>query len=119
VAKDDDEILSPDDEISWLALTAGTRVLTSDGHAVGHVTHVLGDLSEDVFDGIGVSHGLLGQVMLPRRAIARITRAAVHLAIPNAELPAVAKAYAEERIYDAREGRRKDVWRREEDDERF
>ena len=116
---DDDEILSPDDEISWLALTAGTKVVTSDGRHVGHVTHVLGDLSEDVFDGIGVSHGLLGQVMVPRRAIARITRAAVYLSVAEAEFGQVAKAYAEERIYDAREGRRKLRWSREEDDERF
>ncbi len=101
-----------------MALTAGTKVVTSDGRHVGHVTHVLGDLSEDVFDGIGVSHGLLGQVMVPRRAIARITRAAVHLSVSEAELGQVTKAYAEERIYDAKEGR-KPRWNREEDDERF
>ncbi len=119
LSPDDDEILSPDDEISWMALTAGTKVLSSDGRLVGHVTHVLGDLSEDVFDGVGVRHGLLGQVMLPRSAVGRITRGAVHLLVSEAEIGKVAKAYTEERIYDAREGGRKPRWRREEDDERF
>ncbi len=119
MAADDEEMLSPDDEISWLALTAGTKVETSDGRQVGHVTHVLGDLSEDVFDGIGVRHGLLGQILVPRTAIARITRGAVYLAVPEAELGHVAKAYAEERIYDAKEGKRKLRWSREQDDERF
>lgn len=119
MAPDDEEILSPDDEISWLALEAGTKVLTSDGRHVGHVTHVLGDLSEDVFDGIGVSHGLLGQILLPRAVVARITRGAVHLAVPEAEVGKVAKTYAEERIYDAQQGGRKLRWHREEDDERF
>ncbi len=112
-------MLSPDDEISWLALTAGTKVLTSDQKHVGHVTHVLGDLSEDVFDGIGVSHGVLGQVLVPRSAIARITRGAVYLGVPEAELGEVLRAYAEERIYDAKEGKRKLRWSREQDDERF
>jgi len=116
---EDEEFLSPDDEIAPMALAAGTKVLASDGVLVGHVTHVLGDLTEDVFDGIGVRHGVLGQIMLPRSAIARITRGAVYLAVPEAELKGAAKAYEEERIFDVREGRRRSKWRREEDDERF
>ena len=119
MAGDDDEILSPDDEISWLALEAGTKVLTSDLKFVGHVTHVLGDLEEDVFDGIGVRHGLLGQILLPRAAIARITRAAVYLEVAEGDLAKVEEIYKEERIFKAEEGRRKLRWRREEDDERF
>lgn len=115
----DDEILSPDDEISWLALEAGTKVVTSDDRLVGHVTHVLGDLEEDVFDGIGVRHGLLGQILLPRAAIARITRAAVYLKVSEQQLPQVEEIYKEERIFKAAEGRRKLRWRRDEDEERF
>ena len=119
LASDDEEILSPDDEISWLALQAGTKVLTSDGRLAGHVTHVLGDLSEDVFDGIGVRHGLFGQILLPRAVVGRITRGAVHLSVAEGDLGTVAKAYAEERVFKAEEGGRKLRWRREEDDERF
>lgn len=115
----DDEILSPDDEISWLALQAGTKVLTSDGRFVGHVTHVLGDLEEDVFDGIGVRHGLLGQILLPRAAIARITRGAVYLAVSEQDLPRIEEIYQEEKIFKASEGKRKLRWRRVEDEERF
>ncbi len=119
MARDDDDILSPDDEISWLALEAGTKVLSQDGRLVGHVTHVLGDLEEDIFDGIGVRHGLIGQIMLPRSAVGTITRAAVHLTVPEAEVGQVAKVYAEERIFRAQQSGRKLRWGREEDDERF
>jgi uncharacterized protein YrrD len=38
--------------ISYEALDPGTPVYSSDGERVGEVTHVLADLSEDVFDGV-------------------------------------------------------------------
>ena len=94
-------------------------MLTSDGRLLGHVTHVLGDLSEDVFDGIGVRHGIFGQVLVPRSAVGRITRGAVHLLVAEPEVGKVVEKYAEERVYDARGDERKPRWRREEDDERF
>jgi len=119
MAPEEQERLLPDDEISWLALEIGTRVLTSDGKMLGHVTHVLGDLSEDIFDGIGLRHGLLGQILIPRSAIARITRGAVHLAVAESEVAKVTEAYSEERIYSAREGRKKLRWHEDEDEERY
>ncbi len=38
--------------ISYEVLQPGTPVLSSDGHQVGTVVHVLADENEDVFDGI-------------------------------------------------------------------
>ncbi len=114
-----DEQERPDDEISYLALQTGTAIVAADGHVVGHVTHVLGDLEEDVFDGIGYRHGLLGQRMLPRRVIAQITRAAVHLSIPFSDVEQVSTTYAEERIYSAREHGKKARWGKDEDEERY
>jgi hypothetical protein len=38
--------------ISYEVLAKGTPVLSSDGHEVGTVVHVLADESEDVFDGV-------------------------------------------------------------------
>lgn len=38
--------------ISYHVLPKGTRVLSSDGHEIGSVVHVLSDESEDVFDGV-------------------------------------------------------------------
>jgi hypothetical protein len=37
---------------SYLVLADGTPVLTSDGHEVGKVEHVLADPDSDVFDGV-------------------------------------------------------------------
>ncbi len=114
-----DDLEGPDDEISFMALQAGTPIVTSDGQTVGRVTHVLGDLEEDIFDGIGYRHGLFGQRMLPRRAVARITHAAVHLSIPLADVEKTSSAYAEERIYQAREQGKKARWSRDDDEERY
>jgi hypothetical protein len=41
--------------ISYQVLEAGTPVLSSDGHEVGTVAHVLAVESEDVFDGIVIA----------------------------------------------------------------
>jgi uncharacterized protein YrrD len=38
--------------ISYLVLSDGTSVLSSDGHEIGTVEHVLADADTDVFDGV-------------------------------------------------------------------
>jgi len=38
--------------VSYLVLADGTPVLSSDGHQVGKVEHVLADVDADVFDGV-------------------------------------------------------------------
>lgn len=40
------------DPASYLVLPGGTPVLSSDGHEVGRVEHVLADEGSDVFDGV-------------------------------------------------------------------
>lgn len=40
------------DPSSYVALTPGTPVFSSDGHDLGRVEHVLADLEDDIFDGI-------------------------------------------------------------------
>jgi uncharacterized protein YrrD len=45
---------------SYLVLTAGTPVYSSDGVEIGKVTHVLADEAEDVFDGIVITHHSFG-----------------------------------------------------------
>ncbi len=37
---------------SYLVLADGTPVLSSDGHEIGKVEHVLADVDSDVFDGV-------------------------------------------------------------------
>jgi hypothetical protein len=38
--------------VSWLVLAAGTAVFSADGRDVGSVRHVLGDVDEDLFEGL-------------------------------------------------------------------
>lgn len=81
-------------EIAWTALTAGMAVLAQDGTPVGTVTHPLGDLEEDTFEGIAFRHGRVGGTRMARpEQIARLTQDAVTLNLSAAEseaLPPVA-----------------------------
>lgn len=83
-----------DPEIAWTALGAGDAVVAKDGTHVGTVTHPLGDLDEDLFEGIAFRAGTLRAGQMARPAdIARITPGEVRLnltAEEAASLPAVA-----------------------------
>ncbi len=108
----DDE--SSDDEISWLAVTPGLPVVAKGGEVIGHVTHILGDSSEDVFDGVGYRAGMHPARMLPEEAIEVITRSAIRLKLTAEEAAAQAAPYGEEAIYHAELSKRKHpFWRRQ------
>ena len=51
-------------EVSWKALEAGAAVVASDGEEVGSVSRVVGDAEADVFTGIAVKTGVLGDERL-------------------------------------------------------
>jgi hypothetical protein len=76
--------------ISYLALTVGTPVLSSDGNEFGKVHHVMQIPRLDLFDGISVKtrHGLR---FVDRDQIAEITTAAVHCALTDDEAAALPK----------------------------
>lgn len=108
----DDE--SADDEIAWLAVTPGLPVVAKGGEVIGHVTHILGDANEDIFDGVGYRQGLHSPKMLPEEAIEVITRSAIRLKLTAEEALAQAAPYAEEAIYRAEMSKRKHpFWRRQ------
>jgi hypothetical protein len=73
------------DPISYLALREGTAVYGSDLGEVGHVTHVLADDEEDVFDGIVIAHGLGHHVFADADQVSAIHERAVTLTITAAE----------------------------------
>ena len=50
--------------ISYLALERGTAVFASDGEKVGTVDEIRADEEKDIFDGLVVRHGLLGELQL-------------------------------------------------------
>jgi hypothetical protein len=77
-------------EISYLALSVGTPVVTSDGTEIGKVHHVLQIPELDLFDGISVKtrHGLR---FVDRDQISEITTTVVRCSITDdaaASLPA-------------------------------
>lgn len=88
-----------DTEVSWRVIEPGTLVLASDGTPVGHVTHVLGDPDEDIFDGVGFRHHLwTSPRMAPAAKVARITARAVHLNISAADAERCVP-YQEEHVF--------------------
>ena len=49
------------DPVSWKVAERGWRVLDESGEEVGHLDDIRGDAEADIFDGLEVSHGLLGR----------------------------------------------------------
>lgn len=86
--------LAADDEVAWTALGPGVAVVASDGVRVGTVTHPLGDLEHDVFEGVAFRADAFGGARMARpEVIGRITAAEVRLTLTAAEarsLPPVA-----------------------------
>jgi hypothetical protein len=74
--------------ISYVVLTPGTDVVSSDGSVVAKVQHVLADEGEDVFDGIVIDchRGPGGARFVDADQVAAIYERAVVLAVPEAEV---------------------------------
>lgn len=49
------------DPVSWLLIERGWEVVDANGARVGRVEEVLGDQQKDIFDGLSVATGLLGE----------------------------------------------------------
>jgi hypothetical protein len=49
------------DQVSWLMIETGWKVLAADGTEVGKVDEVAGDSSADIFDGLAVATSALGK----------------------------------------------------------
>jgi hypothetical protein len=77
--------MSPD-PVSWLVIEPGWEVVGSDGGKVGKVDEVVGDDTEDIFNGLGVASGLLGKVRyVPSELVGEIVDGQVQLKIPAAQ----------------------------------
>jgi uncharacterized protein YrrD len=75
-----------DAQISWMALTEGTSVVSSDGEEVGKVSAVVADVGKDIFSGITFKQGLLsGDHFVPADRIAEITQSRVLLDLTAGE----------------------------------
>lgn len=68
------------DPVSWLVLEPGWEVVGADGESVGKVDEVLGDKDRDIFDGLQVSSGVLGESRyIPAEEVGEITEGRVQL----------------------------------------
>jgi Uncharacterized protein conserved in bacteria (DUF2171) len=68
------------DPVSWFVIEPGWKVVDSGGEEVGSVDEVVGDSSDDIFNGLSVSTGLLSRpVYVPSEQVAQITQGNVRL----------------------------------------
>jgi hypothetical protein len=68
------------DPVSWLLVEPGWDVVDADGESVGKVDEVLGDEDRDIFDGLQVTSGVLGESRyIPAEEVGGITEGRVQL----------------------------------------
>jgi Uncharacterized protein conserved in bacteria (DUF2171) len=68
------------DPVSWLVIEPGWTVVGPDGEDVGRVVEIVGDTGKDIFNGLAVSHGLLGRTKyVPAERVAEIVEGEVRL----------------------------------------
>ena len=73
-------------QISWMALSSGTLILTSDGAELGRVQDVVADQQKDIFSGVTFSEGIRGGIrFVPAALIVEITDGSVKLNVTEAE----------------------------------
>jgi hypothetical protein len=69
------------DPVSWMVMERGWRVRDASGKEIGKVDEIRGLPNDDIFDGITVKHGLLGEPeYIPAERIAQILEGEVILA---------------------------------------
>ena len=68
------------DPVSWLLIEPGWEVVDAQGESVGKVDEVVGDPERDIFDGLQVVSGLLGESRyVPAEEVGEITEGRVQL----------------------------------------
>ena len=75
------------DQVSWLMIETGWKVLAVDGTRVGGVDEVVGDDTEDIFDGLAIATSALGKPLyVPAEQVAEITDGSVRLSLTTREV---------------------------------
>jgi hypothetical protein len=68
------------DPVSWFLIEPGWKVVDTTGEEVGSVDEVVGDSSDDIFNGLSISTSLLGKPRyVPSEQVGEITEGRVHL----------------------------------------
>ena len=75
------------DPVSWFVIEPGWKVVDADGEEVGTVDEVVGDSTDDIFNGLAVSTSLLGKPRyVPAERVRAITEGQIELAMSKTEL---------------------------------
>lgn len=75
-----------DDPVSWFMIEPGWKVVDDGGAEVGSVDEIVGDSSDDIFNGLSISTSLLGRPRyVPSEQVGSITEGRVQLTISKAE----------------------------------
>lgn len=81
------------DEVAWMLVESGWKVVAADGTELGSVQEVLGDESADIFNGIAVSPGLLRRARyLPAERVTRIVEGRLEVDVDSAAFDRLAEA---------------------------
>ena len=76
--------MSPD-PVSWLVIESGWDVVGSDGGEIGKVDEIVGDDTEDIFNGLAIASGLFDKVRyVPSELVGEIVEGRVQLTITAA-----------------------------------
>jgi hypothetical protein len=75
------------DRVSWFVIEPGWTVVDAEGKEVGAVDEVVGDSSDDIFNGLAISTGVLGRPRyVPAEQVETITDGRIRLTLTKAEV---------------------------------
>ena len=79
--------MSDPDPVSWFLIEPGWKVFDAGGDEVGSVDEVVGDSSDDIFNGLSVSTRLLGRPRyVPSEQVGTITQGRVQLKLTKDQI---------------------------------
>jgi hypothetical protein len=79
--------MSESDPVSWLMIEPGWKVVDAQGDEVGSVDELVGDSSNDIFNGLSISTSLLGKPRyIPSEQVGTITPGRVHLKLAKDQI---------------------------------
>jgi hypothetical protein len=75
------------DPVSWFLIESGWKVVDAGGEEVGSVDEIVGDSSDDIFNGLSISTSLLGRPRyVPSEQVGAITEGQVQLTISKQQV---------------------------------
>ncbi len=84
--------MSNGDPVSWFVIEPGWKVVDAEDQEVGSVDEVVGDSSDDIFNGLSISTSLLGRPhYLPSEQVGAITQGRVQLKLTKDQIGRLAE----------------------------